>query len=441
MNEMIKNLVIIHLESLSNFIFNMNRDCFPNLNQWAEKMEYFPNYYSTATSTQMVISDLFMGNMDVFESASYLENIYEVKHSETPILMELRNKGYVTKYYDFGDGKNELKVFERFHNNIDSGGDYFFGHKRELFSCDVKSFLKENQNRKFALYIKDISSHLSSKTDDYDKSAISPKNWFKERYKSIDKTVGMVFDVLLDNNLLDNTIVLLYGDHGDEPYSHSFHQGYFHAIEPFNDMINCPLFIFDVGKETIINKHIVSTVDIKDIIKMRLSGKRESYTRRYSFSRNLLAAQTRKADVFNKAYSVTDGEYSLMITQDGLSLFMNCIDPLNLNNLLDFFEIKSEDIVYNNMFDDVNCSHYMDYMNGMQKKSIIKEFKKLFLELKKRVCSQKYLSEEFPFYKINYRINKNEIPKSRRNIKGMIYVFYVYFRQIVNRLFFNRNKV
>ena len=54
-----KNIVLFHLESLNNVIFNMNQECFPNLRNFIKDATYYPNYYSTATSTYMVITDLF----------------------------------------------------------------------------------------------------------------------------------------------------------------------------------------------------------------------------------------------------------------------------------------------------------------------------------------------------------------------------------------------
>lgn len=420
-----KNLVVVHLESLSNFIYNMNRECFPNLNYWSTFMDDYSNYYSSATSTQMVISDFFMGKMDVFESASYLECAYEVQHTEIPILLSLRNKGYATKYYDFGNGKDDEALVTKFHNSIDRDGQFFFGYSRQSFSHDVEDFIGRNSDNEFALFIKDVSSHIGSATDDFDKIQISATHWFKEKYRAIDKTVGMIFNLLKENKILENTLIVLYGDHGDEPYFHSFHKGYFHAIEPFCDIIHCPLFIFDGEKMAENHSEIVSTEDLKSIIEGRLIGKSVAINRKYAFSRNLFAAQRKMENVFNKAYGVTDSEYTLIITRKGLALYANCIDPLNLNNLLNFYKIKNKRLVYNKIFDNVTSGHFNNYMSDVQKKEIEEKFYELKAVLKEKMDAEVYLQEKFPFDRINCSLSKEELKSCRTTLKNKIYKIYV----------------
>ena len=45
-----KNLVVIHLESVSNLIFRMNSQFFPNTRKFQERCLNYNNYYATATS-------------------------------------------------------------------------------------------------------------------------------------------------------------------------------------------------------------------------------------------------------------------------------------------------------------------------------------------------------------------------------------------------------
>lgn len=425
-----RNLVIIHLESLSNFIYNMNKDCFPSLNRWAAFMDSYSNYYSSATSTQMVISDLFMGRTDIFEQATYLECLYEIQPTEASILVALRNKGYITKYYDFGNGESEKALIEKFHNCIDKNGELFFGVNRQIFSRDITRFVKENASNSFAVFVKDVSSHLGSEADDFDKKKLEPEKWFKEKYIAIDKTVGMVFDTLKKNNVLDKTVVLLYGDHGDEPYFHSFHKGYFHAIEPFCDIIHCPLFIYDGGSKAENHNEIISTEDLRQIIEGRLLGESEKVNRHYAFSRNLFAAQRKMEDVFNKAYGITDGEYTLIITKRGMELYANRIDPINLNNLLDFYKIRNGRLVYNKIFNNVCSGHFNNFMSDIQKHEIEEKFYELRTALLEKINEQVYLINKFPFDKINYRMSKEDMRSCKGTLKDKIYRGIVAFKGI-----------
>ena len=67
-NNMPRNLLIIHLESLNLINYRVNRELFPNLHKWEQQSLSFSKYYSTATSTYMVMSDMAYGDMDHHES-------------------------------------------------------------------------------------------------------------------------------------------------------------------------------------------------------------------------------------------------------------------------------------------------------------------------------------------------------------------------------------
>ena len=58
-----RNLLLIHLESLNDTNYQTNKELFPTLRKWEQKSLSFSRYFSTATSTLMVLSDLAYGGM------------------------------------------------------------------------------------------------------------------------------------------------------------------------------------------------------------------------------------------------------------------------------------------------------------------------------------------------------------------------------------------
>ena len=75
-----KNVLLIHLESVNKLNYTLNRELFPFLNELKTKVVFFDNFFSTATSTLMVIGDLMYGNMGQYEC---LENLNESDGPET----------------------------------------------------------------------------------------------------------------------------------------------------------------------------------------------------------------------------------------------------------------------------------------------------------------------------------------------------------------------
>lgn len=380
-----KNLVIFHMESLSNSIFRMNPEFFPNINKWASQMETYTNYYSSATSTLMVIADLFYGDMNLFEESKYLEDVFYMKPQKSSLFDELYKRGYSTYslYYGLSKGENEDR--RKMQKIIAAEGKSWYGDNQDELEIEFGKIIDEDEP--FAIFIEDGASHISYKGKRVAKEKDYGNRLYQERYKAIDKTVGLIFDLLVVNKEIDNTVVLLYGDHGEEYWFHGLYEGYTHAIEPFTSVMNCPLFVFDSSHSKGANTRLIGTEDLANLIKTKLGIEKEINEKKYVFSRNLFANQIKRTFIFNKAYAVTDGEYTLIMTKKGLAMFLNKIDPYNQKNILDFFDYKNGRIVYRKEFDLMISSHYKNFMNQGQKQEIIDEFQILRQALKEKVNS------------------------------------------------------
>ena len=419
-----KNLVLFHLESLNNVIFKMHPDCFPKLRCFIEEATYYSNYYSTATSTYMTITDLFYGSTMQFEKSSYLEDIFSVKSQKISIFDWLKDRGYETKCYCFGDQEGtEAKKYA----NVFCGGAAFWEslNDKNCMLRDVETVFSKKEP--FAVFFMDSESHWMNTqmyTEKLEKKAIP--EIFNYKYKMLDETFGMVIESLKKSGQYDETVVVAYGDHGDEFFGHGLHDGYTHAIEPFPFMVNCPLIVRNAQiRET---GNVISTVDVYDIIKSSLYGRLCECGRKFAFSRNLFSRQGVSKKSFNKSYMVTDGRYSLMVSQQGLSLYWCQADVYNGRNLLDFFKLTNKKICYKEIYHNLKGSHYKYIMNEIEQEIIVDEVRVLKKKLQDfiRVIYEGEV-DELKFDKINYSHDVCDLELKirlyiRKSIKKTIHV-------------------
>ncbi len=84
------------------------------------------------------------------------------------------------------------------------------------------------RHRPFVLWLCNFISHIDFNI--YIDSKEGGIGRWAEGYKYFDKEVRYIFELLKDKNLLSSTSIIFYGDHGDDIYSHGYHEGLTHAI-------------------------------------------------------------------------------------------------------------------------------------------------------------------------------------------------------------------
>ena len=272
------------MESINADIITKFGYCFNNFNLIKEKALFFNNYYSTATSTLMVISDLLFGDIKVFEESNYLEDLFSINVDYNSILDDLFFDGYKTKTFFISHPYNEYESMKKLNKIVNKNGDFFYTDSLKEFKIEFN--LSIDCRNPFAFFIADYSSHIAYNGERNNCKFNSIISSFENRFKRIDDTIGIIMDTLITRNLLDNTIIIFYGDHGEEYYSHGFHQGFTHAIEPFNSISHCPLYLYD-GNHCGIDSRLVSTIDIKKILKQLYTSNNIFLNNKFIFSRNL----------------------------------------------------------------------------------------------------------------------------------------------------------
>lgn len=409
-----RNLLILHLESLSMFIYRMHPELFPFLRELEEKTVFFSKYYSTATSTWMVISDLLYGNLHQFETCDSLNDVPKEYKEKSSLLDELEADGYkisIAMYpfaYDL-DGVKKRKL-------LGMNQEFTVWNKYEEYITAMDNGMDGEEP--FAVCGYNFISHINlNKYVNKYKTTAGFVKW-KSYYSDLDRSIRDIFSILQNKDKLHDTTVILYGDHGDDFWQHSLHNGLSHAVEPYDHVAHTPLFIYDERLVPEYSSKVMSTLSLKPLIHYLLENERVSMEKisgksvSYAFSRNLYVAQSNRLMTFNKSYAITDGEFRLVVSKKGMEFYETETDPECFNNLLEYFKLgKDNRLEYCKKLNDVMSWHFKDFNNNAQLRLIKIKFKTMVPELYTRVCKiyaeagkgKEVVDSEMSFHYINDR--------------------------------------
>lgn len=154
-----KNLVVIHLESVSNCLLNTYQDELPSLREIMAKSTRFKNYFTSATSSVMAVCDFFHGNsfeMDHFTSFDDLDN--KIAGKQKNLFVILREAGYQVRAIGYPPPwRDDLKNFHIWTHSLEP---FKWCQNEEDFFKTISSDLRKDGDHPFALYIYDIRSHF-----------------------------------------------------------------------------------------------------------------------------------------------------------------------------------------------------------------------------------------------------------------------------------------
>lgn len=245
-----KNVIVIHAESIQKFTMNLKfngEELTPNLNKLAQQGIYFSNFYSQESVGNSSDSE-FTSLTSLLPSSSGTVFMNYFSRDYETILKLLKNKGYYTfsmhgnngsawnrnvtyKYLGYDDFYYYTKDYE-IDEKIGLGlsDKSFFKQSVEI----IKEIDKENDNWYGTLVM--LTNHtpfsdigeFSDYSVDYKTGEIDSKTneeiiipWLEETrmgnyLKSVhyaDEAIGELMNELDESGLLDNTIIVLYGDH------------------------------------------------------------------------------------------------------------------------------------------------------------------------------------------------------------------------------------
>ena len=230
-----KNLIVIMMESV-NDIF-INEDLYPNFYKLLNEGYYFKNNYSPRNSCATGNNELsgMIGLYSIYNKCT--ANTYSSNLYPNSIFNLFNNKGYKTtsmhnyteKYYARREIHTNMGSYRYF--DVDDLG-LTYNTKDEEWSSD-EDFLKQvvkilnsySKNDKFMTWLTTVTSHqpYGSSTygdkylylfdgDEYDDYNIKLKRYMS-KLKVLDDGLGVLLEGLEKQDKLDDTVIILYGDH------------------------------------------------------------------------------------------------------------------------------------------------------------------------------------------------------------------------------------
>lgn len=357
-----KNLIIILLESVPSkqvSAYGYYRNITPNINWFANNGIFFNNAYTSATHTDYVITSFLSSRYPLKDS---IRDTFTEDYPRTFIWDTLKQKNYSTGYFtsqndnwmNINNYLDKSNLNEYSHSLTDGEYAYGLGNSRKDYDNETlnKAINFINQSSKpFFVYVNFHATHYPynyppnnslylpdepSIFSFYGHLAEEDNQTMHNRYDNslfyVDKQVGKLKEYLQTNNLLNNTIIVILGDHGEAvEVEHGF---MVHGSTLYQEAVKIPLIFYIPGVKPLKLNYNVKQLDvIPTILKiMNFSSsplfqgkdmKKESPI--YFMSQN---------QIFNIGMIKGDIKYIINLNTGFINEAYNLTsDPLELNNL------------------------------------------------------------------------------------------------------------
>lgn len=331
LNKPAKPYNIIWLTSESWRADTLNEKVMPNAWEFSKNAARFTRNYSTGNGTRMGVFGMFMGMpgnywfpflesrrgaalIDVLQKQDYQmslhtsakftypefdktifaqvpnEFLHETRH---PVSGWENDRDNVTDLLSFIDKRDPAKPFFTF---------LFFESPHARYYFPPESIIATP-------YRDDLNYATMSKTE-LRKDIVPIKNRYINSVHHLDMQFGRIFSYLKDHQLLDNTIVVLIGDHGEEFMENGF---WGHNSTFVDAQVRTPLVIYVPGMNPQISNQMTSHMDVIPTV-MPLLGVTNP-TNDYSIGYNLLAGEKRSHTYISDWDKVAYVDDEVKITQ------------------------------------------------------------------------------------------------------------------------------
>lgn len=226
-----KNLIAIQVESLENFVINQKvngQEITPTLNKLLKNSLYFDNIYEQNNSGTSSDADL-MVNTSIFPIRSTSTFPTYPWTSYNSLQMLLNNKGYntISTHAELPGSWNWAEPHKAF--EADTLWDIYEFEEDEIIGPGLsdESYLRQiseklkTESEPYYTFIATLTSHGPFEIPDDKKLLDLPKeldeNMLGGYFQSVryaDEAIKLFLEELDKNGQLDNTVIMIYGDHG-----------------------------------------------------------------------------------------------------------------------------------------------------------------------------------------------------------------------------------
>lgn len=309
----------------------LDQEIMPNTWKFSDRALRFTDNYSGGNGTRMGVFSMFTGLpgnywfsflneqrgaaiVDVLQRQNYQMQLYTSARFSYPefdktIFSQIsaqqlhslddgrqgwqRDRSNVTSMLKFIDQRDQARPFFAF---------MFFESPHARYFFPQESVIRQP-------YRDDIN-YASMSKGDLRRDIVGIKNRYINAVHHLDSQFGRVFDYLEQNGLLENTIVVVVGDHGEEFMEHGF---WGHNSTFVDQQVRTPLVIYIPGQQPRVYSGMTSHMDIVPTL-MPLLGVANP-AEDYSEGNSLLASPSRTHTYVSDWSRITYVDHEVKITQ------------------------------------------------------------------------------------------------------------------------------
>ncbi|SDH85331.1 LTA synthase family protein [Alteribacillus bidgolensis] len=321
-----RNIVVISLESFESFVIGNTvdgKELTPNLNQLIDESYYFKNFYHQTGQGKTSDAE-FLINTSLYPAGS---GAVFLKHPDNKIegLPDiLSSRGYSTasfhandrSFYNREDMYDTLgydKYFSKSYYDISEDDEVGWGMKDEAFFDQAIDHLHGLDEPFYGTFLT-LTNHFPYELEEEDRfiepldSESEVLNNYVSTVRYTDEAIGNFIEKLKDNNMYENTMFVIYGDHYGIADSHNDAMGEFlnKEIDAYENakLQRVPLIIHIPGMEGKTLDVVSGQVDVMPTILNLLGISVDDYT---MFGRDLFSEEREDFVVFRDG-SVIDEE-------------------------------------------------------------------------------------------------------------------------------------
>lgn len=345
-----KNLVIVHLESVSELLFrNMERHI-PCLEKLRRESLDFRAAFGASTSTDMARINFFLGNDSAYDKYDTFPGHTQVDLSALPNLFTtLKQRGmriYGIAYEDYVDASSKyISDWKIWGEALEHRVEYMT--EEDLLFRRFEEICDEDSPEPFVLYFQNLFSHIQYGCQ-LKRDAVSFFESLQRGYRLVDAAVEKLTATLRQKGKLENTLLVFWGDHGDEYWWREYNPLLAHGLLPYSTQTHVPLFFYQAGCPGKTEERLISVTECAGLILNKLgidsSGFSpgnivpESEIGKIVFAQNLFLNQPVR-HLWNRGFAAVSDRYLLLASNLGLALYDWRADPENHCNLLWFFRL------------------------------------------------------------------------------------------------------
>ncbi len=421
------NLVVLPLEGVSQTLLWQYREDMPAIWRLSGQSIFFRRFYSASTSSFQSFCDFIYGD------SSELDHNLSYPSGEGCLLGRAQNlfgiladNGYATLGIQHGKTCPDHVKGGYFGAWPKVCGEFRWHGDYDSFYAESTAFIEKAAaaGKPFALYCCDKAGTVADDCLEKRDSVLFHER-FAKGFSLLDGTVSRILKGLENLSLLANTLIVLYGPYGMDPWKHSVSGGKTRATEPYADMCWTPLMLYFNGSNVQIVESLASSIDLKATILgilfpekgfggpvTHFSGINLLGTQRtVAFTQNLFALERENAGPAKglmKSYAATDGDQRLIVSSDGgiagdggMELYYDVRDPGNTRNLLDFCELSRDGDIVSFGRPEIIHPHFTMSFKPNLVKSVISSYKAMrdilkLLSKTKEEEALKYCVEKSP---------------------------------------------